>query len=271
MALPDNTLPPNPRNDAVAILHAGSTRISRSSNQPTPPSQPMRPLAHRGIIAVVIAAATFPVILLGHDLIVVLAAMIGFFASLTALVAAGSMTRRSIGNKNAGPPQGMARSVKFLVLAGVLFGTNSWACVQTNCCWRDIDRTIVTGSLLHQIARGVETYRENYGVAPTGIEQLVASDLYSERWLVLPTDKDGWRDFAKGVRVPSSIVFIPAAAAQASSPKTLLAYERGPWSSMGLRLFPEHRHSVVFADGSVDKLTPSGLAAALNPSPTTRP
>lgn len=253
----DNLLPPNPRNDAAATLHAGAAR------NPAPPPQPHRPPEHRGLIGTIIAIASWPVILFGHDLIIVLAAMIGFIASFSALIAAVSSVRLSFVLQRACLPSGMRHRLKHFALAGGLSVLNSWACMETNSRWRDIDRSIVTQSLLRQIGQGVEDCRKANNISPTNLDQLVAADLYAERWLILPTDKEGWLNQFNGRPTNCSIAFMPEAAIATASPKSILAYERGPWSTVNLEFFPKRKHSVIFADGCVELLSPAELATAL--------
>ena len=266
----DNLLPPNPRNDAAAILHATSgKREPPGHNDPFPRLQ-SKPPKHRGLTAAILAVATIPITLFGQDLTIFLTATIGLIASSAALFSAVSTARRGLALRKLGVPLVLGRHLKFAALTSLLLVFNGWACFETSARWRDIDRWIGTTSQLRAIAQAVEEYRTKHGSGPANLDALVKFAPDYARCLLLPTDPQGWRDYGTPRFIPS-VIYLPEASERDAPPRSILAYERAPWSIARMRLFPQYVHSVVRADGYVDKLTSTELAIELQNQAITQP
>lgn len=266
----DNLLPPNPRNDAAAILHATSRERAQLGTSDSPARLQTKPPGHRGLVAAIIALATIPITLFGHDLTIFLTATIGFIASSVALIGAASTTRRGFVLQRLGVSLALGRPLRFAGLASLLFVFNGWACLETNARWRDIDRWIGTTSNLRAIAQAVDVYRAEYDRGPANLDALVIFAPDYARCLLLPTDPQGWQDYGTPRFVPS-VTYLPEASERDAPPKSILAYERAPWSIARMRLFPQYVHSVVRADGYVYKLTPTELAVELKKQAKAQP
>jgi len=251
----DNILPPNPRHDAAAAFHARRPGLRRP---PLPQITISR--ARKTRIAIALSLVFAPFILFSRQFFLI-AVTVGFFASASAFYLSLASIRRSA-------PTLFHKRLRLFIAAAGLLTFNCWSCVQCNNAWQDMDRSIVTGSTLRAVAHAVNQYRERYSEPPPLMNDLVNAGLWEERHLLLPTDPV-WREPGPH-RIPS-FVFIPESARPTAEPNTILAYERGPWSSLEVCIFPRHFHAAVRADGTIAQLTSSELAAALHRQPTSKP
>lgn len=251
----DNILPPNPRHDAAASFNARRPRLRRP---PLPQFTISR--TRKARIAISLSLVSAPFILFTRQFFLI-AVLIGIFASASAFYLSLASCRRI----DSVP---IRRRMRLFVISAVLLTFNCWSCLRCNNTWQDLHRSIGTGSTLRGVAHAVSQYRGLNGEAPAPMDDLVNTGLWEKRHLLLPNDPV-WREPGPH-RIPS-FVFIPESARPTAEPNAILAYERGPWSSLEVCFSPRHFHAAVRADGTIAQLTSSELAAALHPPSTSKP
>lgn len=217
-------------------------------------------------IALFISMTAIVIIVLAKDLPFIVSAGLGMLSSAAAfiflIVALGRNTHQAVGAIGRLP----LRSCMAALAAAVAFlGFNGWTCSQFNRCFHNGIYGSLALAQLRNVANMADEYRRDHGVYPGGPEDLVRSNLLTDRLLVLPMDTVGWQSLGMPPIVPSYILR-PQARAPNAAPNTIHVYERQPWSVDGIRLFQQKRHAVVYADGTSAFLSSVDLAAQLSAS-----
>jgi len=212
-------------------------------------------------------------LLVGSDWAFLLAVAVGFTSSFVALIAAIITIGRNLDDRL---PQRMRVSGRLglygLIAAAALLGGNLLSCGAVNKRFRESILGGISSANLRGIALGAEAYRRDHGSNPS-CQDLLAAKLIVDRQLLHPADATGWQRMGTPQFVPSYVLLLPTSDPSAS-PRQILGYERQPWTTGSMRLWPARFHAVVYTDTSVTKLSASDLAMALAAQtrmPTTQP
>lgn len=212
--------------------------------------------------SLLIALAALPFLILARDRLFMMAGAAGFLASLIAFLCAGAALLQNRGHSRQSPLRlSMARVSVLLAMAFALLQLNGWSCGRTGDRIADWEAAHITNLNLRGIAIAADQYRQNYSVPADGLDSLVRAGLVNQKSLALPRDPAGLLPGQPGF-VPS-IVFMPDAAKPGAPPTSILAYERGPWSTDAVRFISAKLHTVVYVNGATGHLASSELAAAL--------
>jgi len=209
-----------------------------------------------------IALSALPFLILARDRLFMMAGAAGFVASLIAFLGAGAaLLQNRILARQSPLRLSMSRIWLLGVAAFALLQLNGWSCARTGDRVADRSASHISAAYLKDIAAASGQYRQNYSVPADGLDSLVRAGLLNQKSLALPCDPAGLLPGQPGFT--PSIVFMPDAAKPGAPPTSILAYERGPWSTDAIRFISAQLHTVVYANGTTDYLAPAQLAAAL--------
>lgn len=145
---------------------------------------------------------------------------------------------------------------------------------------REAAKAPITSSNLRGIGQGLRIYSEKYGEYPADLDALVRADICSEGvFWSFGDPRDVVFSTETGFEY-ASFIYQPQLGSWINDPKIIVAYEREPWTPIGMRLIPVYGRSVLFADGHVQLFDIAAFDAACredaarrrNPtSPATQP
>lgn len=240
----------------IAIDYAGASGSQASVF--TSPGPAFR-VAGAGLF---IALAALPFLILARDQVFMMAGAAGFAASLIAFLSAGAAVLQNRVLARQSPLRlSMARVELLLWAAFALLQLNGWSCARTGDRIAGRSAGHISAAYLRDIAAASGQHRQNYSIPADALDSLFRARLVNRKCLALPRDPSGLLPGQPGF-VPS-IIFMPDAAKPGAPPMSILAYERGPWSTDAIRFISAQLHTVVYANGVTDHLMPAQLAAAL--------
>ncbi|MBN2562401.1 MAG: hypothetical protein JXQ75_15865 [Phycisphaerae bacterium] len=114
---------------------------------------------------------------------------------------------------------------------------------------------------LESIGYTIVLYHRDLGVYPPCLSDLEAADYTTRKQYISPCDPGAI--YAPTGPAYSSYIYHPGVGSLRQDSSLVLAFEKGAWTLADLRMFSGHRRHVLFADGSVRKLTDSEFKAAL--------
>jgi hypothetical protein len=131
-------------------------------------------------------------------------------------------------------------------------------------------KSAVTSANLRGIGYGLQIYVQDCGAYPDSLRELVAKGLLAWDQVQSVCDPDVRYDVPADEAEYSSFVYQAGGGAWRADPRLILAYERGPWTPVELRLLPEHGRCVLFGDGRVERLDDEAFETAKRGDATAR-
>jgi hypothetical protein len=218
--------------------------------QPSPP-QPPGPVLRWAWRMVVVSAITLPGTFLGKDTLFVLSPMAGtcfaLIAMICSIIAAGRNTSGRLAATDRVRP--LRILVTFLVCLLALLGQGTLASKTLNRV-RDVGKSSVTAANLRGIGQAISIYRDDAGVFPPALNDLVATNNVTAMQCCSPNDPGFWMG-ARTKPLYSSFVYHPGTVQSFDNSDLVVAFEKKPWTPKELRLFPTYGRCVLFGDGHV--------------------
>ena len=201
------------------------------------------------LIAATVSVASGPVVMLGIPL-----GWVAAIFTLAAWLACLKVYRN---------PEARARSDTRISRAQICLGSVASAIAIIGCVdlaqvtlsrAREVAKAPVSASNLRGIGMGLKLYSADHNDYPPSFEELVTSGhlTWGQFWAM--GDPEVPHDIPEEQARYSSFVYQPGAGTWRPDAEVILAYERGAWTPLALRVFLRYGRYVLFGDGRVTLL-----------------